>query len=251
MQKPLIGITLDFEKTGSFSPYPYYALRTHYSRAVAAAGCLPIFFPYEAALIPHYLSMIDGLLVPGGSVDISPALYGEATVHATTKIETIRTDFDAAIFKEALAMQMPILGICAGQQLMNVLFGGTLIQHIPDDIPNAEAHYFDGPRETIAHSVTITPGTLLSTIIGAEHTTIDVNSHHHQAVKTIGKDLIVSAVAPDGVIEAIEHSTHPFCLGIEWHPEFEVTTHDRAIFTAFREAANRYRASQLPHATAQ
>jgi putative glutamine amidotransferase len=130
---------------------------------------------------------------------------------------------------------MPVLGICGGQQLLNVVLGGTLIQHIPDEVPGSVAHRQPNPRNEPGHSVRVVAGTLLHRITGVE--SLGVNSAHHQAVKEAGPGLVIDAVAEDGVVEGIEDPRQRFCLGVQWHPEFEINEADRLIFRAFVEVS--------------
>ena len=132
--QPVIGVTLDAEEPGGYSKLPWYALRQNYCEAVARAGGLPILLPHEPAQAAAYLDRIDGLVVTGGAFDVDPALFGAETRHSTVKLKTKRTAFEIEITKGALARNMPVLGICGGQQLLNVVLGGTLIQHIPDEV---------------------------------------------------------------------------------------------------------------------
>jgi putative glutamine amidotransferase len=229
--RPLIGITLDSEKPGGYSKFPWYALRDNYAGAVAKAGGLPVALPHEPAAVGGYLDAIEGLIVTGGAFDVDPALFGAGQRHATVTTKDKRTAFELAIVKGALERDLPILGICGGEQLLNVALGGTLIQHIPDEIANALAHEQPNPRDEPGHDIDILPGTLLAKITGA--TRLSVNSAHHQAVRTTGAEVIVDALAPDGVIEGIEAPKRRFCLGVEWHPEFFISTGDAAIFHAF------------------
>jgi putative glutamine amidotransferase len=141
-----------------------------------------------------------------------------------------RTAAELALTTGALARDMPVLGICGGQQLLAVALGGTLIQHIPDSVPDALAHEQPNPRHEPGHPVTVTPGTLLHRIVGAG--VMHVNSAHHQAVRHPGPRAIVDAVAPDGVIEGVEDPSHRFCLGVQWHPEYLIDPGDRRIFEA-------------------
>jgi putative glutamine amidotransferase len=232
MSLPLIGITLDSEPAGGWSKMPWYALRQNYCDAVAAAGGLPLALPHEPELADAYLSKIDGLLITGGAFDVDPALFGAATKHETVKTKDRRTQFEYAIVKGALERDMPILGICGGEQLLAVALGGTLIQHIPDEVPGCLPHEQPNPRTEPGHIVDVVPGTLLHKVNGAR-ARMDVNSAHHQAVKTVGPTTIVNARAPDGVIEGIEVPTKRFCLGVEWHPEYAIDPGDQAIFRAF------------------
>lgn len=236
MSQPIIGITLDFEAVGGYSPMPYYALRENYAQSVSNAGGVPLFLPHEVEKAGEYLKLIDGLVIPGGNFDIDPAYYGVDFRHQTVITKDRRTLFELAITRQALAEHMPILGICGGQQLLNVILGGSLIQHIPDSVANALAHEQPNPRTETSHSVAITPGTLLHRIVQQEE--LAVNSSHHQAVDRLAPGMIVNAVAPDGVIEGIEYTEHPFCLGLQWHPEYEITAGDRVIFHHFIQASS-------------
>ena len=131
----------------------------------------------------------------------------------------------------ALGRNMPVLGICGGQQLLAVALGGTLIQHIPDSVADALEHEQPNPRDQPGHSVSVVPGTLLHRITGAA--AMQVNSAHHQAVASAGPHAVVNATAPDGVIEGVEDARYRFCLGLQWHPEFLIDPGDRAVFDAF------------------
>lgn len=228
-----IGFSLDYETTPTFSKKPWYAIRENYLSAVADFGALPLPLPHLTGMAEHYLDLIDGLIITGGAFDIPPNMYGEHSVHETVTTKDQRTAFEWAMTKGAIARNMPVLGICGGQQLLAVVLGGTLIQHIPDSIQNALAHEQPNPRDEVGHSVKIAPGTLLHSIVGADE--IQVNSAHHQAVATVPEGVIINALAPDGVIEGVELPTekHPFCLGVQWHPEYHVTGSDLKIFEAF------------------
>lgn len=234
-RRPVIGVTLDSEPPGGYSKLPWYALRENYCDTVAAAGGVPVALPHEPDLVPHYLGLIDGLVVTGGAFDVDPALYGGGERHGTVRLKERRTRFEWAITQGAVERDMPLLGICGGQQLLNVVLGGTLIQHIPDAIPGALAHEQPNPRTEPGHEVLVEPGTLLHRITGAGR--LPVNSAHHQAAERVGMGIIVSATAPDGVIEAIEDPRRRFCLGVQWHPEYGISPGDTAILAAFVAAA--------------
>jgi len=234
-RRTIIGLTLDREDGGGYSRYPWYAVRENYCAAVAAAGGLPVLLPHDAAAAEAYLAGLDGLIVTGGHFDVDPALFGAAASHPTVRLKAKRTAFEAAAARAALARDLPLLGICGGQQLLNVVLGGSLIQHIPDEVPGALAHEQPNPRDEPGHEVAILPGTLLHRICGVER--LVVNSAHHQAVKDVGPDVAIDARAPDGVIEGIEAPGYRFCLGVQWHPEFALSAADRAIFAAFVAAA--------------
>ena len=234
-RRPLIGITLDSEPPGGYSKLPWYALRENYLDVVAAVGGLPVALPHEPDLAPDYLDLIDGLLITGGAFDVDPALYGAGERHGTVILKERRTRFEHAVTRGAIERDLPVLGICGGQQLLNVVLGGTLIQHLPDRIPDGLPHEQPNPRTEPGHEVTIEPGTLLHRVTDA--LTLPVNSAHHQAVDQVATGTIVSARAPDGVIEAIEAPARRFCLGVQWHPEYLISPGDRLILEAFVRAA--------------
>ncbi len=235
---PIIGFTLDYETKPTYSKLPWYAIRENYFTSVSAQGGIPIGLPHEMGKVNHYLDLIDALVIIGGDFDIAPHLYGQNTVHETVTTKTSRTAFEWALTEGAIARNMPILGICGGQQLLNVVLGGTLIQHVPDAIDSDIAHEQPNPRHEVGHTVNIVEGTLLARIVGK--TEIGVNSAHHQAVEKPSPRMVVNAHAPDGLIEGIELPGHPFCLGVQWHPEYNVTPADTAILAAFVTAAERY-----------
>ena len=160
--RPIIGITLDSEEPGGYSKMPWYALRRNYCETVVAAGGIPVLLPHEPELAPAYLDLIGGLIVTGGAFDVDPALFGAASRHASVTLKARRTEFELAIVRGALARDLPILGICGGQQLMNVALGGTLIQHIPDEVEDCLAHEQPNPRTEPGHEVEVLAGSRLA-----------------------------------------------------------------------------------------
>jgi putative glutamine amidotransferase len=227
----LIGITLDYEEGGGYSKMPWYALRENYCSAVSRLGALPVPLPHEVDQVETYLGLLDGLIVTGGAFDVSPELYGDSSKHETVKTKDRRTKFEFAITRGAVEKKIPVLGICGGEQLLNVVLGGTLIQHIPDSVQNALEHEQKNPRTEPGHDVMVKKGTLLHKIVGGDK--VSVNTAHHQAVGKVAPGLVVNAVTSDGVIEGIEKPDHPFCLGVQWHPEYHVDKADAKIFEAF------------------
>ncbi len=228
---PRIGFSLDYETVQTYSKKPWYAIRENYLTAVSDLGAIPLPLPHLTAHVDAYLELIDGLVITGGAFDIPPSMYGDSAVHDTVVTKDTRTQFEWAITKGAIARQIPILGICGGEQLLAVVLGGTLIQHIPDSIENALAHEQPNPRDEAGHTVQIVTHTLLHRIVGSPE--LQVNSAHHQAVASVPEGVVINATAPDGVIEGVEYPAHPFCLGVQWHPEYHVTGADGKIFEAF------------------
>lgn len=238
LPRPRIGVTLDAEPPGGYSKFPWFALRQNYASSIIDAGGLPVALPHvPLELVDAYLDQLDGIVVTGGAFDIDPTLYGADERHATVALKAERTAFEWAVTQGALARDLPILGICGGQQLLHVVLGGTLIQHIPDHIDNALLHEQPNPRDEPGHSVAVVPGTRLHGLVGAAE--LEVNSAHHQAADRLGDGVVVSALAPDGVIEGIEHAGYRFCIGVQWHPEFFISDGDRRLLSGFVEACRR------------
>jgi len=237
MTKPIIGITLDSEDPGGYSNMPWYALRQNYADVITASGGIPLPLPHEPEIAKSYCRLLDGLVVTGGAFDVDPTMFGATSRHETVITKDRRTTFEKRITEEMLKADKPVLGICGGQQLLHVILGGTLIQHIPDEIAKPLAHEQPNPRTEAGHDVTIKAGTLLHKIVGT--TTLPVNSAHHQAAKDISENITVNATASDGVIEGIEDSRYRFCLGVQWHPEYLISDGDQKIFNAFIEEASK------------
>lgn len=231
---PIIGISADREDPGGYSKFPWYALRVNYCSAIQAAGGVPVILPSDANLIDEYADLIDGLVVSGGAFDVDPALFGDTTVHDTVVLKADRTDFELGITRRFLEQDRPVFGICGGQQLLAVALGGSLIQHIPDEVENALAHEQPNPRDEAGHEVSIIPGTHLHDIVKAD--TLAVNSAHHQAVKAVPETIIIDALAPDGVIEGIEDPSKKWCIGVQWHPEFHISEGDKRLYESFIKA---------------
>jgi putative glutamine amidotransferase len=225
---PIVGLTLDTAGPTGIGKVGRYLIRENYCSAIAKAGGMPMCLPHEAALAAAYADRIDALVVTGGGFDVDPRLFGAAKTHATVTLKEERTQFEWSVTQAMLAKDKPVLGICGGEQLINVVLGGTLIQHIEDEITGLVLHEQPNPRDEPGHIVRVTDGTLLHRLTGARE--LAVNSAHHQAVKDVGPQVAINAVAPDGVIEGIESTAHRFCLGVQWHPEFLLHAGDVQIF---------------------
>ncbi len=229
MKKPLIGITLDSEKMGTYSKFPYYALRENYLSSIIKFNAIPIPLAHDIKLTDDFANILDGLIITGGDFDIDPKIYNE-TRKGSKNINNKRTNFELSIFKKFLETDKPILGICGGCQLINVAVGGTLIQDLEKKSIN---HEQTNPRNQTSHGISLNTKSKLYKI--CKKRKLKVNSAHHQSIKQIGKNLVVSALARDGIIEGIEHKTHKWCMGLQWHPEFLITEDDFSIFENFIE----------------
>ena len=234
MKKPLIALTLDYETSKGYSNYPWYAIRENYFTSIEESGGIGVGIPHNMKDIVSLLHKIDGLVITGGNFDIDPNIFGESSVHKTVKLKENRTNFELLAAEIMLKQNKPVLGICGGEQLINVLYKGSLIQHIPDEIKNPIEHEQKNPRNEAGHSVKIQENTKLYSIISKQN--IMVNSAHHQAIKVPGKGLIVNALSNDGVIEGIEDPKKTFCIGVQWHPEFFIQGSDNKLLKAFINA---------------
>lgn len=200
-----------------------------YATCVAAAGGDPRAVDVLAALDTSVLPPHAGVIVTGG-VDIDPARYGEARSERVAEVNPVRDEAEAALIQHALRAGLPLLCICRGFQLLNVVHGGTLLQHLEGREPHRARRGADGVSiESGWHEVTVTAGSRLASITG--RATLRVNSRHHQAVETarVAPGLVATAVAPDGVVEALEVPGHPWALGVQWHPERSEMTADPAL----------------------
>jgi len=235
MKKPLIGITLDNEDPGKYSKFPWYAIRENYLNSVYKFGGIPFPLFHDTKSVGELSKILDGLIITGGNFDINPKLYGKNN-SGSRIIKQNRTIFEISIFKKLLKLKKPILGICGGEQIINVACNGTLIQDIKKiQKKKIINHEQINPRNEVSHSITINKKTKLYKIINKFK--IHVNSAHHQAVDKIGKNLLVSAIANDNIVEAIEHKNHPWCIGVQWHPEFLITQYDKILIKNFIQFA--------------
>jgi putative glutamine amidotransferase len=212
-------------------------LPLNYLTAIQRAGGLPVMIPPDPEFVEdpdQMLERIDALILAGG-VDIDPAAYG-AEPHEETEAGTsrVRDDAEIALVQRALELDMPVLGICRGMQVMNVALGGTLLQHVPDKVGHSQHRRTPGTFVDSDHDVRLTPGSLVARAAGEEshHT----KSHHHQAVAEIGEGLEVTGWSTlDDLPEAIEAPERRFALGVQWHPEVDETS--RLIAALVDEAA--------------
>ncbi|MBN1962856.1 MAG: gamma-glutamyl-gamma-aminobutyrate hydrolase family protein [Deltaproteobacteria bacterium] len=215
---PRIGITCDFDtalnKHGL--PSPQYTLSEDYVNAVLASGGEPWLLPHLP--IDHaekVVEQLDGLIISGGFFDVPPSFYGEA-IRRVDGIREVRSAFERALILQARKILLPLLGICGGMQIINVALGGTLYQD-DSERPDTQEHEQPRPKTYTYHNINISEKSRLAKVV--QTLELEVNSTHHQMVRNLGSDLHVSAVAPDGVIEAIETNDSHFLLGVQWHPE--------------------------------
>jgi putative glutamine amidotransferase len=221
-----------------------WVMNQRYSRAVAAAGGLPVMVPLleDDDVLRGLYDRMDAVLIPGG-VDLDPGTYGEAPLPTCGRLDPDRDRVELQFARWAIAEGKPLFGLCRGLQILNVALGGTLYQDIAAQRSDALKHdYFPTAgfsRDHLAHPVTVVSGSRLHALVGTAP--LKVNSMHHQAVKDLGPGLVSTAVAPDGVIEAIEASASQFMLGVQWHPE-SLTDRDprmQRLMAGFVEAAGR------------
>jgi len=236
--RPVIGINADFVAASKTLP-PTNRLAVGYSDVIFHAGGLPLILPvmHKEWDVDAVLDKLDGVVLSGG-LDLDPKRQNQPSHPTIVPMAARREDSDARLLKRIMERRIPLLAIGVGMQQLNVMLGGTLYLHIPEECPKSMPHYdpAGGPHR---HIVNIVPKTLLDDIYGGGE--LRVNSAHHQAVKTLGNKLRVCAKCPDDTIEAIE-STDPnwFCIGVQWHPEAETASAlDLQLFDCFLQAATR------------
>jgi len=236
--KPLIGINGDYRPAKKDATALSW-FNTGYYDSVTAAKALPMLISPLADDndLKQFLQMLDGVILAGCSMDLDPVRMGVDRHPATRSMPTRREDFDRRLCKMAVDMKIPILAVGGGMQLLNVICGGSLHQHIPEDCPKS-LHHFDSVEGSSRHILNIVPGTRVDTIYGPGE--IRVNSCHHQSVNFVPPMFQVSATTPDGVVEAFE-SVDPnwYCLGVQWHPENETASAlDMQVFENFIAACS-------------
>lgn len=236
--RPLIGIsTSDVYAERGKLYHRAYALNAH---AIADAGGLPVYIPtgLETSLLRELYERLDAVLLPGGP-DVDPVEYGQERHPKTKIIDVPRDALELTLARWAAEDDLPMFGICRGHQVMNVAFGGTLVQDIPSQVETTLTHDLpdEYPRDTRLHEVQVDPGSRLASILGT--TQFTVNSLHHQSVQQPGPGVAVTAYAPDGVVEALELPDKRFVLSVQWHPEdlYENDDMMRRLFQEFVSAA--------------
>ncbi len=231
----VIGICAAVEKArwGAWDETITMAPRA-YAAAVQATGAIAFLLPPDASAIAEpdrILDRIDALMLAGGS-DVDPASYGAAPDPQTKGVWPERDAFELALARRALERELPILGVCRGMQMLNIACGGTLVQHLPDQLGGDERHRHT-PGTYGDHEVELEPGSLAAASAGSARLT--VKSHHHQGVDRIGEGLLITGRSvPDGIVEALELPDRPYALGVLWHPEEDVKS---SIIDSLVEAA--------------
>ncbi len=234
MSKIKIGVTLDYCNDNQYAKYPYYALRENYIECLANSGIVEVVpLHYSASGFEE----LAGIMVTGGNFDIDPKFYNEVVNTDTIVLNEKRTNFEYDITEYAMKRRIPFFGICGGMQLLNVVHKGSLIQDIIA-CSKGNDHSQKTPKHLPSHRIVILENTRLFEISGQKFQ--DVNSTHHQAIEKPGENLIVSAIADDGIIEAIEldDPTH-FALGVQWHPEYMTTEFDKNLISGFIQACQK------------
>ena len=237
--RPYIGVNADLVPAGKHTN-AHVRLALGYLDTIVAAGGLPVVVPpfNREVDLDAYLDRLDGFVLSGSAGDLDPRRHGLPTHPAVHLLPERRDDSDRALVRKVLHRRLPVLAIGLGMQQLNVALGGSLYLHLPEEMPRAMPHR-DPTGAPHRHTVLIEPNTRLEEIYGGGE--IRINSSHHQAVRQVGEGLRVAAVAPDGVIEAIE-TTDPnwFCIGIQWHPESETASAlDMQLFECFIQACLR------------
>jgi len=238
---PVIGIVVCGSDAGR------QFVTSSYIQAVECSGAVPVLLPctQDSFDFSCYYSLCDGFLFCGGG-DISPCLFGEDLM--TDKGQTdMKTDlFHLKLMKYALSTSLPVLGICRGMQVMNIALGGSIYQDISLKEGISQNHMqLSTDRSDTCHRVSFTANSMLHNICGSFQET---NSFHHQCIKTVGKELKISAVAADGIIEALENPSHRFLIGVQWHPEcmYETSPAMRELFHSFTERARNAKTISVP-----
>jgi putative glutamine amidotransferase len=220
-----------------------FYLARYYSEAVEAAGGAPV----HISLIPHreYLETLaeglDGVLLPGSDSDVDPLRYGREPHTKLGSVQPLKDATDLLVLEEVERRGLPLLAICFGMQVLNVARGGTLIQDIESELKGAIKHQQGAPRDRRSHRVRLLEGSLLAELSGKDNEL--VNSHHHQAIETVGRELVATAWTADGLVEALEDPRGDrFALAVQWHPEiaWETDEFSRALFERFVGAARDY-----------
>ncbi len=218
-KKPIIGILCDINKEEGKEDRPLYFVKSNYISAIKEAGGIPLIITplKDENDLTKTLNLIDGLLIPGGD-DIDPKYFKEEPHPSLELIDQEIVEFQMGFFNKALNKGMPVFGICAGLQIINIACGGNIYQDIPAQYSNPIKHKRnENEKKDSIHNVRIEKNTKLYNILKKGE--VSVNSTHHQALKDVAEGFMVTARSDDGIIEAIESRKHRFVIGVQWHPE--------------------------------
>ena len=240
-QRPIIGIATMSDHDAAGLHAPRFSLNQSYNKAIMAAGGVPLMIPQveDPESLRALYDMLDGLMLPGG-VDVHPRHYNEEPHPKLDPVDEGLDWIEATLVRWALADDLPIFGICRGEQVLNVVMGGTLWQDLPSEYATVFDHresFKRKIRDYLAHDVRIDPHSRLAEIVQASR--VWVNTSHHQAIKRVAPGLNATAWSPDDLVEAVESVNHTFVVAVQWHPEELVKKHEsaRRLFSAFVEAA--------------
>lgn len=237
--RPIIGITC---KTTDWWTGAGNGLGVGYISAIEHAGGIPILLPLiqDDSCIAESFSLLDGLLLPGGP-DVDPLLYAEEPQPVMGQLDVSKDRVEMSLIPRALELDLPILGVCRGIQILNVAAGGTLYQDVSMSSSNALKHRQEAPGSYATHAISIQEGSRLLEILGQSE--MRVNSFHHQAVKEPASGFVISAVTQDGIIEGIESPHHSFVIGVQFHAElmWQSNSSVNNLFAAFIRAAEAYK----------
>jgi putative glutamine amidotransferase len=235
MPAPIIGVTTYSRNEGGQFHVP-----CAYLDALRTAGAVPIALTPGESDLDSLLTVLDGLLLSGGG-DIEPALYDGEPHHTVYAVDPERDEFELSLAQQCLNLHLPVLGVCRGLQILNVVCGGSLVLHIPDQYGDEVLHRTEHPRQPVEHPVQVNTDSRLAEIFQETH--VNVVSWHHQSIQTLAEGWLGVAYAPDGVMEAIEHCSHPWAIAVQWHPELSATTcqHQQQLFASLVSAARKYR----------
>ncbi|MCS5711019.1 gamma-glutamyl-gamma-aminobutyrate hydrolase family protein [Candidatus Berkiella aquae] len=236
-EKPLIGILLNDGGKGGYSQYPWYAMRKNYSAVIAKMGGVPVFIGHDVTVADDYLNRLDAIVLPGGDLDSPPSAHKKNQNATVDPKRYPREAIEFKLIQEAYRRDMPVLGICAGMQNMNVALGGTL-HNLKASGQTKMEHRHDN-REKIQHTIKVEPNSLLYKVVQSKQ--FGVNSNHRSGINELASRYVVTARAPDGVIEAIEAQNKSFFIGVIWHPEYVLTPQEEKLWKAFIQAAVVYK----------
>jgi len=243
----LVGITTDYRANADgkndFAKTSFYALRDNYvssfQKTCKKYDVTLMIVPLDKSMVKSYAKLLDGLVFSGNYYDIDPKFYNQKVLNSEVKIDGNKSEFEMLLFKEFYKTKKPLFAICGGYQMINVVLGGELYQDLPAQVKESKiSHRMDG--RTCAHEINIVEkeGHFFDAMNLAKkyEKKICVNSVHHQAISKLAPSLETTATAPDEIIEGYKDKTHPFLIGMQWHPEYQLTKFDTAMIDEFCRA---------------